>query len=918
VSAELPPGAEVPPSPGSPGTPGTPGGVHGAPRLPSWLVPRPHLVARLEDAAPVTVLRAPAGGGKTVLAAEWARTTGHRGVWVAVDGTHGRGFWGRVVQAVADAGLPSTDHPFAAGTTGLREARDLRGHLVRGFALLGPVVLVLDGADGLDDATAADVVHLVEAVPTLRVLATTRSPGPLESPAARLRVDVDVLTGADLVLTVAETARVLAGGSAGSPADAVADPADAPSAATVRVHGATGGSPLAVRLVALADGEPAHDARRTLEQVVTTAVDGLDGATADLVRTAAAADVLTPDLLAELAGCTPAQARERLDDLAALGLGTWTDPARGGFACTPVVRDALRARLRRTDPAGFRRLRARVAAWCDAHGLPVEALHAAVDSDDLDLVTAVARRHWRSFLLENVGTVRPALRPVNLLRLRRRPLLLFLLALGFNADPSGRLRAVALFGLAAASARVEGERTPPADRVLLRTIEVVALRLTGRGRAAARAAADVVRRADALTETERARVADVLPQSYVHAGTAFLYDARGEEAVHAFEQGVAAGATPPAQLPGIALLAGTLALDGAMPRARQHALRVRSGTWPAGLVDGYAGAPYRVAEAFLALEDLDPHAAQPHLDALARHLPTIEHWPLIAHAQAYTDLLRDGAETALARLDDTLRAHAQRQPAHRPAAMGLDATRATLLVAAGRPLAALELLPRTPDDPACVVAEGRAHLAAGRPDVALETLARTGAARRAALRTRADQALLEAVALLALDRAADASAALRRAHALLTVHELRLPLALLPADARSALARLAREHGPRGAVELLDEPSPAVVPAAEELPALTPREAVVLRALARTGSSAQIAADLVVSQHTVKSQLRSLYRKLDASSRTEALAQAGRLGLLPGDVPTARGPQGRDAAGGGAAGGGASGPEDAADAPPHR
>ncbi|MBO9569943.1 MAG: hypothetical protein J7503_14135 [Cellulomonas iranensis] len=852
--------------------------VHGAPRLPSWLVPRPHLVARVQDGAPVVVLRAPAGGGKTVLAAEWARATADRGVWVPVHDVRGRAFWGRVVQAVVDAGVPA-DHPFAGGTTSLREAHDAHGHLVRGFTRLGPLVLVLDGADTLDGPTATEVVRLVEAVPALRVVAATRSAGPLEAPAARVRVDVDVLTGDDLALTVDEVGRVLDGDDA--------DPGRA-----VRVHAATGGSPLAVRLVALAEGDPEQDVRRTLEHVVTGTVDQLDATTADLVRVTATADVVTPDLVAELVTGTPAQARERLDHLAALGLGTWTDPDRGGFAYTPVVRDALRARLRRTDPARFRRLRARVAAWCDDHDLPVEALHAAVDADDLDLVTAVARRHWRSFLLENVGTVRPALRPVHLLRLRRRPLLLFLLALGHNADPAGRLRAVALFGLAAASARVEGERTPPADRVLLRTIEVVALRLTGRGRAAARAAADVVRRADALTEAERARVADVLPHSYVHAGTAFLYDARGEQAVHAFEQSLAAATTPPAQLPGLALLAGTLALDGAMPRARQHVAQVRAGTWPAGLVEGYAGAPYRVAEAFLALEDLDPAQAQPHLDALARHLPTIEHWPLIAHAQAWTDLLRDGAETALARLDETVRVHAQRQPAHRPAAAGLDATRATLLVAAGRPLAALELLPRTPDDPASVVALGRAHLAAGRPEIALDTLARTGAVRRPALRTQADQALLEAVALVALDRAGDAAAALRRAHALLTVHGLRLPLALLPADARPALAALAREHGPAGAVELIDVPAPSVVPAVEELPALTPREAVVLRALARTGSSAQIAADLVVSQHTVKSQLRSLYRKLDASSRTEALAEAGRLGLLPGggagpDGPTA-------------------------------
>jgi len=72
------------------------------------------------------------------------------------------------------------------------------------------------------------------------------------------------------------------------------------------------------------------------------------------------------------------------------------------------------------------------------------------------------------------------------------------------------------------------------------------------------------------------------------------------------------------------------------------------------------------------------------------------------------------------------------------------------------------------------------------------------------------------------------------------------------------------------------------------VPVLTPRETVILRELARTGSTTEIAERLVVSNHTVKSQLRTLYRKLGVGSRSSALAVARRLGLLDDESRLAR------------------------------
>jgi len=44
--------------------------------------------------------------------------------------------------------------------------------------------------------------------------------------------------------------------------------------------------------------------------------------------------------------------------------------------------------------------------------------------------------------------------------------------------------------------------------------------------------------------------------------------------------------------------------------------------------------------------------------------------------------------------------------------------------------------------------------------------------------------------------------------------------------------------------------------------------------------AAEIAAELCLSRHTIKSRMKSLYRKLDASTRNQAVTRVRDLGLL--------------------------------------
>ncbi|MCF4120495.1 LuxR C-terminal-related transcriptional regulator [Antribacter sp. KLBMP9083] len=62
-------------------------------------------------------------------------------------------------------------------------------------------------------------------------------------------------------------------------------------------------------------------------------------------------------------------------------------------------------------------------------------------------------------------------------------------------------------------------------------------------------------------------------------------------------------------------------------------------------------------------------------------------------------------------------------------------------------------------------------------------------------------------------------------------------------------------------------------------PALTRREQVVLSNLTEDVTLEQIANRLFVTRNTVKSQVRSVYKKLGVSTRAEAVAMARRLGL---------------------------------------
>ncbi|MEP7300706.1 MAG: response regulator transcription factor [Caldimonas sp.] len=91
-----------------------------------------------------------------------------------------------------------------------------------------------------------------------------------------------------------------------------------------------------------------------------------------------------------------------------------------------------------------------------------------------------------------------------------------------------------------------------------------------------------------------------------------------------------------------------------------------------------------------------------------------------------------------------------------------------------------------------------------------------------------------------------------------------------PMIARKLLDRL---H--RGAARALAPPAPGFVTVA-----LTPRESDVLELVARGYAYAEIARLQGISMHTVQSHIKNLYAKLAVHSRSEAVFEASRMGLL--------------------------------------
>lgn len=512
----------------------------------------------------------------------------------------------------------------------------------------------------------------------------------------------------------------------------------------------------------------------------------------------------------------------------------------------------------------------------DPEGLPagvssIEALETAIAHGDFDAAVEIVCESWFELLQVHGGRVRAALGPLTQAELRGHPLLTMLLSVSYLLGGFRRTKALQLFASAVRASRPLLRAARPAERVLILSSEAVGYRLVGRhamGLEPARSAIDLL---ESIPDGERERIAH-LPHVYAQLGVSLYYGGEVEQALTVFERGLAESAdTAPA--PGfgnVAMLAGIHAVRGDLHEAEHFVRIAKSDVWNDTQRSTCPGTLYRVAEAMLALEQFDVATAERHLDAMVHDRRTIEHWVAIAHVEALTGLVAGRPGAALARLDAFVlsRGAAGRSPAQRRAFAPL---RALLTLAAGSPEAAGPLLRRDEaSEPQRHLDLARVELALGRTGIALTEL-RIAAEGELSSRSRAEAAALEAAVALRIS-SSRANAAIERLAGTLEHTGQRLAVALLPAD---DIARVHAALDAAGHAYLYAETGiPRLILGAETGKLLTARELDVLRALMRSSALSMIAGELAVSVNTVKTQLKSIYRKLGAANREEAVSIA--------------------------------------------
>jgi LuxR family maltose regulon positive regulatory protein len=370
------------------------------PILESKLTPpptRPGLVSRVRlldwleasAATPVVAVCAPAGYGKTVLAAEWAERDPRPFVWLSIDrGDNDPA----VLLTYLAVGLDRVEpiDPTVLGVLASRGASISQTVLPRLRAALAsnaiPVVLVLDDVHLLHDQQGLDAVAvLVDHLPLGSQLALiSRAKPPL--PMARWRTEgrLAELGSGELAMSPVEAGSLLQA--------ARVELADGEVAELTR---RSEGWPVALYLAALAHKAGSQrgsagfaftgDDRFMADYLQSELLARLSPPEVQfLTRTAVLERLSGPlcDAVLDTTGSAAVLASLERSNLLVVPL----DRQREWYRYHPLFRELLRAELERHQPELVRELTLRAAHWCQQHGLVEAAIGYAMDAGDGDLV----------------------------------------------------------------------------------------------------------------------------------------------------------------------------------------------------------------------------------------------------------------------------------------------------------------------------------------------------------------------------------------------------------------------------------------------------------------------------------------------------------------------------------------------------
>ncbi|MGU3586382.1 LuxR C-terminal-related transcriptional regulator [Rhodococcus sp. C26F] len=361
---------------------------------------------------------------------------------------------------------------------------------------------------------------------------------------------------------------------------------------------------------------------------------------------------------------------------------------------------------------------------------------------------------------------------------------------------------------------------------------------------------------------------------YLHVGITYLLVDRTDDATAMFRRAHVAGAGTFVERDAAGKLALTCALEGTLVDAHAWIDEERRHPPLSGDSEKLVRTAGCVAAALVALDELEPDTALDILTELGTPADNEEFWAYVLYTRGHHALLTGMPTDGLRFIES----HLQRYSTLRTdgfSATLIDAVLADLHLACGDFDRAEDLI-ATSTHSSAVPVRARARLLAADPAGAQQIVDQYFATSAGPVRTSMELAVLGAATAAALDDVDDARGHLERAVTLSRHSGTLRPFVLLPSAMQTALADLS--------VELpLDLSRTATrfptFPVYRPLLTLTARERAVLDALLSGRTVTAIAASQFVSVNTVKTQLRSLYRKLGVHNRKDAVAAARRLHL---------------------------------------
>ena len=870
------------------------------PDLPGWAVARPRIDKLIADGTrgPLTLVSGPPGAGKTMAIAAWAAGSRNPGAlaWLTVDGHDNRPslFWSYVVAALRRAGVAvprvrfgpgrvAVDHAFLANLAAVLAAHD------------PPAVLVLDDLHLLAEPAVLDGLAYVlrNASPGLHLVVASRMDPMLPLHRYRLAGQLAEIRADDLAFSTEESALLLAH-------HGIALSADTLDRITGRIEGWAAGMRLAAMSLQGRD-DPDQFAKEleTGETAITSylveeVLDAQPAPVREMLLRTSILDSVNAELAGELtdnqpeAGILPDLARANAF-VSPLGQGWY----RYHSLLATVLRLKLRIERRGLIPDLYRR----AARWYQLNGRLDEAVWYAAESGDWPFAAGVVVDEFATGQLTEPCSHRPLAEafqrmPTHPAWTQPQPLLV-LAAAGLSRVSSDAVTTSLIAAESMLDRLPDNEEIPA--RLAAAQIRLALARRTGNFGLATAAAERAEALIDQLPQEVHDRYPGIRAQMLVGYGAADLWAGLLDEAAVRFEAGVAAAPLAGHErADGLGYLALAEALAGrlssAVVRADQAADAMSSG---GDDLTEHVIPSVDVALAWVYLQRGDmqrAHARLKQAEASLRICPD----RLVSALACTVAAQRRLAEGHVSRAMEMVRQ--ARQDWSPPAWLELKLTilESRVCMAADDVPAALAAAQRADPHsvPDAAAALAHAWLATGDQQAARRVLDNVtenlgGTTHRLGLAGWVAEARLS----YETGDGVRGRRCLERGLELAKAEQTRLPFVMERTWLRQVLRRdpeLAHHYH-----ELVAPPvmSPGAVPFQRKAPPfdqappvlaerLSEREREVLTHASRMLNTAEIATEMYISVNTVKTHLRSIYRKLSATHRSEAVRRARQLQLI--------------------------------------